>query len=148
MTSSGFNGIVESIPLLCTLCPKTPRFSDISHLLTHISSKSHLSHQFKIQVRSKSDPTAQDKLNTFNEWFERYGIEGLLSNRIAAKEANKSNTMKGRPQPQSGSSIWLSSHSKDEPTGPNLLQIPSCLRPNPSNPSIKAENHAYVPRIH
>lgn len=78
-----------NIPLNCSLCPKTPSFSDISHLLTHISSKSHLSHRFKLQIRSQGEPEARQILDNFETWYAENGLEDLLSDRLAIKEHKK-----------------------------------------------------------
>jgi hypothetical protein len=78
-----------TIPLHCTLCPKNPQFSDISHLLTHISSKGHLSHRFKLQIRSQGEPEARRQLDTFETWYAENNLEDLLSERLAAKEQKK-----------------------------------------------------------
>lgn len=77
----------SSIPLICLLCPKHPKFSDISHLLTHISSKSHLAAQFKLQHSGK----AEDKhaLDQYKQWSDNNGVDRLVANRIAAKELKK-----------------------------------------------------------
>jgi hypothetical protein len=79
-----------TIELTCSLCPKTPNFSDISHLLTHISSKSHLSHRFKLQIRAQSEPEAKEKLDTFDYWYHDNNLDALLAERLAAKENKKS----------------------------------------------------------
>ncbi|KAI9745427.1 MAG: hypothetical protein M1818_000961 [Claussenomyces sp. TS43310] len=79
----------KSIPLLCSLCPKEPRFSDISHLLTHVSSKSHLSHRFKLQIRSQGEPDARQQLENYETWYAENGLEDLLSERLASKEHKK-----------------------------------------------------------
>lgn len=79
----------KSIPLLCMLCPKEPHFSDISHLLTHISSKSHLSHRFKLQIRSQAEPEAREQLDNFETWYSENGLDDLLSDRLATKEHKK-----------------------------------------------------------
>jgi hypothetical protein len=78
------------IELTCSLCPKNPDFSDISHLLTHISSKSHLAHRFKLQIRAQSEIEAKVKLDTFDYWYLVNNIDALLSERMAAKEQKKS----------------------------------------------------------
>jgi hypothetical protein len=80
----------SSIQLQCTLCPKTPQFSDVSHLLTHISSKSHLSHRFKLQIRAQSEPIARQQLDSFDQWYRNNNLDVLLSGRLAAKEQKKS----------------------------------------------------------
>lgn len=88
------NSSTSVSPLLCSLCPRTPRFSDMSHLLTHISSKSHLSHRFKLQIRSQSELEAKRQLDDFNDWYDNNGLEALLSERLAAKEVKKEAKMK------------------------------------------------------
>ncbi|AEO53879.1 hypothetical protein MYCTH_43484 [Thermothelomyces thermophilus ATCC 42464] len=78
-----------SIPLRCTLCPKKPNFSDLSHLLTHISSKSHLAHRFKAELKARDDRAALEAVRQYDLWCDRYGINGLLAERMAAKEQRK-----------------------------------------------------------
>ena len=78
-----------SIPLRCTLCPKKPNFSDVSHLLTHISSKSHLSHRFKIELRARSEREALESMRQYDDWYDGNGIGDLLADRMAAKEQKK-----------------------------------------------------------
>ena len=79
----------SSIHLQCTLCPKNPQFSDVSHLLTHISSKSHLSHRFKLQIRAQSESAARQQLDHFDQWYRSNNLDVLLSGRLAAKELKK-----------------------------------------------------------
>lgn len=81
--------VESSMELTCTLCPKKPQFSDISHLLTHISSKSHLSHRFKLQIRAQSEPEAKEKLDNFDFWYHDNNLDTMLSERLAAKEQKK-----------------------------------------------------------
>ncbi|KAL2161589.1 hypothetical protein VTH06DRAFT_8151 [Thermothelomyces fergusii] len=78
-----------SVPLRCTLCPKKPNFSDLSHLLTHISSKSHLAHRFKTELKARDDRAALEAVRQYDLWCDRYGINGLLAERMAAKEQRK-----------------------------------------------------------
>lgn len=78
---------MASIPLLCKICPKHPDFSDISHLLTHVSSKGHLSHYFKAQVRSRREPQVLQQLEAYDHWYDEYHIERLLSQRMILKES-------------------------------------------------------------
>ncbi|KAL1905718.1 hypothetical protein Sste5344_008524 [Sporothrix stenoceras] len=74
-----------SITLECSLCPKTPKFSDASHLLTHISSKAHLHQKFSTELKAKSDSAASVKLKKFDKWYEDSGIDRLLAERLSAK---------------------------------------------------------------
>jgi hypothetical protein len=78
-----------NIPLRCSLCPKHPQFSDISHLLTHISSKSHLSHRFKLQIRAQSEIASKEQLDDFDHWYTHNNLDVMLSERMAAKELKK-----------------------------------------------------------
>ncbi|KAK0731805.1 hypothetical protein B0H67DRAFT_87764 [Lasiosphaeris hirsuta] len=91
-----------SIPLKCTLCPKKPNFSDVSHLLTHISSKSHLSHRFRTELKSHTERDARDAIRHYDDWYNGYGIRALLAERMAAKEQKKTNK-RGRPSQAAGS---------------------------------------------
>lgn len=86
---------MASVPLLCNICPKHPEFSDISHLLTHVGSKGHLSHYFKAQVRSRQDDTVRRQLETYDRWYAKHQIERLLSQRMVLKE---SKDIKAKPR--------------------------------------------------
>lgn len=80
---------MSSALLHCTICPKRPNFSDISHLLTHVSSKGHLSHLHKLQVRSHQEIEAGQQLAIYNTWYQHNGIGQLLSERLLQKQAKK-----------------------------------------------------------
>lgn len=80
---------MSSAVLKCIICPKKPKFSDTSHLLTHVSSKGHLSHYFKLQVKSHQEPEAGDLLSAYDEWYKDNNLAGLLSDRMLIKEAKK-----------------------------------------------------------
>ncbi|KAG9231537.1 hypothetical protein BJ875DRAFT_516810, partial [Amylocarpus encephaloides] len=82
----------SSIPLTCSLCPKNPNFSDESHLLTHISSKTHLANRFKLEIRSKSEREAKTILDGYDVWYEDNKLDTLLSDRLAHK--NKKSKIK------------------------------------------------------
>ncbi len=80
---------MASVPLYCNICPKRPDFSDISHLLTHVGSKGHLSHYFKAQVRSRQEPRVRQQLDTYDQWYAQNQIEKLLSQRMVLKETKE-----------------------------------------------------------
>ncbi|KAJ5358803.1 uncharacterized protein N7496_011216 [Penicillium cataractarum] len=92
---------MDSSSLLCTLCPGQPTFSDKSHLLTHVASKAHLSHQFKLGVRSHQEPDIAQLVAAYNHWFETNNIAGLLADRMSARKDNKN---KRRPRGRQTSS--------------------------------------------
>lgn len=75
-----------NIPLTCFICPSNPHFSDISHLLTHISSKGHLQNKFKMDIDKKDDQGAASKMKQFDSWYQENGIEDLLRARSDARE--------------------------------------------------------------
>ncbi|KAL7792897.1 hypothetical protein V8C37DRAFT_409815 [Trichoderma ceciliae] len=83
-TSSGSGS--KQIPLLCTVCPETPRFSDVSHLLTHIASKGHLHHETQTKLKAHQDISASVSLQQYEQWYKDNGIEGLLVERMKAKQ--------------------------------------------------------------
>jgi hypothetical protein len=81
--------MMDATALLCNICPKKPRFSDVSHLLTHVSSKAHLSHYFKLQVRSHHEPQAIILLDEYDRWYKANNLAKLLSDRLSSKDARK-----------------------------------------------------------
>ncbi|KAK4168796.1 hypothetical protein QBC43DRAFT_106509 [Cladorrhinum sp. PSN259] len=76
-----------AIPLKCCICPKKPTFSDLSHLLTHVSSKSHLARKWEKEIR-KDEQSVKD-YNEYKEWETRHGILELAAERLLAKEQKK-----------------------------------------------------------
>ncbi|KZZ88692.1 hypothetical protein AAP_04790 [Ascosphaera apis ARSEF 7405] len=89
MASSG-TGMV----LKCNICPKLPSFSDVSHLLTHVSSKGHLSCYFKLQVRSNQEPEAAKLLAEYDSWYQEQNLAVLLADRMRAKRNRREKTEK------------------------------------------------------
>ena len=83
---------VANIPLSCNICPKKPSFSDVSHLLTHIASKGHLSHYYKCKVRAASETDARERLEAYDNWYATWKVEGLMSDRMSAKDKKRSRT--------------------------------------------------------
>lgn len=77
---------MDSAVLQCIICPGQPRFSDVSHLLTHIASKAHLSHYFKLQVRSVGEAQANELLAEYDDWYCANSLAQLLSDRMTSKE--------------------------------------------------------------
>ena len=88
---------MASFPLRCIICSKNHEYSDVSHLLTHIASKSHLSNYFQAQVRSRQDKEIAQKLQVYDEWYSKNGMESLLSQRMLQKESRK--VAKTAPRP-------------------------------------------------
>jgi hypothetical protein len=76
----------RNIPLICSICAKKSSFSDLSHLLTHISSKAHLANYFKVKVLAGSDnEDARQTYEQYNLWYAENEIKALMSNRMTKK---------------------------------------------------------------
>ncbi|KAI9843185.1 MAG: hypothetical protein M1837_006547 [Sclerophora amabilis] len=163
---------VAPIPLHCTLCPKKPSFSDISHLLTHIASKGHLAHEFKLSIRTSTDHAAKQQLDAYQQWYDRHGLERLLTNRMVIKEARKAKEseshrkitdhVQSRPervtqqQPRKTSTA-LTSRSFDhleEPLYPNrFVDESKCLAPShapdlTTRQQSSSQPSGHAPRLH
>jgi hypothetical protein len=94
--------------LNCSICPNRPSFSDVSHLLTHVSSKGHLAQLHKLQVKSHQEIGAAVELAAYNQWYHDHGLAQLLSERLQQKETKlatrketnrKRNALKDREEP-------------------------------------------------
>ncbi|MCJ1408597.1 hypothetical protein MMC19_002672 [Ptychographa xylographoides] len=82
---------MTSFVLRCTICPNRPDFSDLSHLLTHVGSKGHLSHYFRAQVRSRQEGSVREQLRIYDLWYEKNQLEKLLAQRMILKESKNAN---------------------------------------------------------
>jgi hypothetical protein len=82
------------IPLKCDICPRKPRFSDVSHLLTHISSKTHLSNIFKARVRLDIDTESRRLVEDYDQWYAEWSIQDLLAERLSQKDTKMSRPRK------------------------------------------------------
>ena len=80
----------SSLPLHCSICPKKPNFSDVSHLLTHVASKGHLSHYYKVKVRASSDLVARSTIDAYDAWYDQWNVEQLMSERMQQKDSKRS----------------------------------------------------------
>lgn len=78
------------IPLICLLCPKSSKFSDISHLLTHLSSKGHLANKFRLDIAKGADEASSTKLGEFQAWYDQHGIQELLRARNETRTQRQS----------------------------------------------------------
>lgn len=79
----------NSIPLHCHICPKRPKFSDVSHLLTHIASKGHLSNYYKVKVRSTQELASRQIIDAYDRWYAEWGVEELMSDRMNQKDKRR-----------------------------------------------------------
>ncbi|KAL1996303.1 hypothetical protein VTN49DRAFT_355 [Thermomyces lanuginosus] len=75
--------------LRCIICPKQPRFTDASHLLTHIASKAHLANYFKLEVRSREEHHARAILAQYDHWYRVNNLAKQLADRLSSKAARK-----------------------------------------------------------
>ncbi|KAI8635465.1 hypothetical protein F5Y19DRAFT_461089 [Xylariaceae sp. FL1651] len=95
----------ETIPLICFICPKNSHFSDLSHLLTHISSKGHLHNLFQLTLSRDVDENAALALAEFEAWYKQNNISALLRARMNARE------QRGNRQQRSQTTLSLGSDS-------------------------------------
>lgn len=148
---SFYPSTMDAAALWCNICPKQPRFSDVSHLLTHVSSKAHLSHYFKLQVRSHQEPQAGDLLDEYDRWYKANNLAKLLSDRMASKEARKNKAQgKAGVQGTASASTKKSAAPKAPPSTAGAQQpgpLPDFLDPRLSQPyygvSPAVENAAH-----
>lgn len=82
----------SNIPLLCNICPRKPKFSDVSHLLTHIASKGHLSHYYKVKVRSTHEEESRRIIDAYDLWYAEWNVEELMSDRMNQKDKRRTRT--------------------------------------------------------
>ncbi|KAI1101455.1 hypothetical protein F4804DRAFT_347666 [Jackrogersella minutella] len=73
------------IPLICYCCEKQQAFSDLSHLLTHVSSKAHLLELHNLEILSQIDERAAMRCRQFDLWYKTYNIKQLVLQRMEAR---------------------------------------------------------------
>ncbi|WQF77591.1 hypothetical protein CDEST_02605 [Colletotrichum destructivum] len=88
-----------SIPLICVVCPTHPRFSDISHLLTHLNSKGHLQTLNDARIRALADHSAAEAISTYDQWYTEHGLEALLAERLKVKDERAKGPATGGKRP-------------------------------------------------
>lgn len=81
-----------NIPLHCNICPKKPNFSDISHLLTHVASKGHLSNYYRMKVKASTDTATKRTVDRYDQWYASWNVEDLMAERMHSKEKKRSGT--------------------------------------------------------
>lgn len=88
----------SQIPLVCFACTDEPRFSDLSHLLTHVGSKSHLSQVFELRIAGMTDEESAQRSRKFELWNSTYHIDRLVWQRREAR-GEKGDRSRRRSQP-------------------------------------------------
>lgn len=136
----------DLIPLVCFICPKNSHFSDLSHLLTHISSKGHLHNMFQLNLSREIDEAADLSLTEFETWYKQNNISALLRARKTAREQRdnhqrqsqtpsvfgEENTMTPRPSNRGGRSGRRGRAAAVSPSDLGYLTF--------TNPSLNTEN--------
>ncbi|EYE93229.1 uncharacterized protein EURHEDRAFT_482872 [Aspergillus ruber CBS 135680] len=135
---------MDADALLCNICPKRPSFSDVSHLLTHVSSKAHLSNYFKLQIRSQQEQQAAELLDDYDLWYKENNLPKLLSDRMALKEARKKKAQgkNGKSHPVKKKAKSQAAASPKNPDSPAHPPLPTVLDPRLSNPFMTTSNTA------
>ncbi|KAF2133945.1 hypothetical protein P153DRAFT_330604 [Dothidotthia symphoricarpi CBS 119687] len=90
----------NNIPLHCNICPKKPNFSDVSHLLTHVSSKGHLSNYYKVKVRSTNEDASRRLVDAYDRWYTDWNVEELMSDRMNQKDKRRTRARPAGTAPQ------------------------------------------------
>lgn len=106
---------MDSDLLKCTICPKKPIFSDVSHLLTHVGSKGHLAHLHGLQVRSHQEVDASQKLTMYNKWFQKHDVAALLSERMQQKEQKQADKKAANRRRAAATTIGTKSRGQKTP---------------------------------
>ncbi|PKY01242.1 hypothetical protein P168DRAFT_274909 [Aspergillus campestris IBT 28561] len=130
---------MDTTALLCNICPKRPKFSDISHLLTHVASKAHLSHYFKLQVRSHQESQAIVILDEYDHWYKSNNLAKLLSDRMSSKDVRKKKAQGKPPSYEMACGVKRSSGGRLPPTTARPLAhnaFPDYLDPRLSSPYV------------
>ncbi|KAF2280699.1 uncharacterized protein EI97DRAFT_471648 [Westerdykella ornata] len=107
---------MATIPLHCNICPKKPNFSDVSHLLTHIASKGHLSNYYKVKVRSSTEDASRRLIEAYDQWYAEWSVEELMSERMNQKDKRRT---RARP------SVTPVSVARANPSAPPDIQAPT-----------------------
>ncbi|OTB03800.1 hypothetical protein M426DRAFT_173294 [Hypoxylon sp. CI-4A] len=94
----------DQIPLVCYACEKHQTFSDLSHLLTHVSSKAHLLELFNLQILSQRNEASAIKLRNFDAWYQKYKISQLVLQRYEARDERGGRTQGGDQTPKDATS--------------------------------------------
>ena len=125
--------MMEAIPLLCKVCPKNPHFSDISHLLTHVDSKSHLKCYSNAKIRGRQDLCIRQQFDEYNQWYEENGIEKLLSQRILQKDSRNSHAKARAPRESVAKSVKAPRKTRKKrsvlPRTPNEVDVKDAIDP-------------------
>ncbi|KAI9780915.1 MAG: hypothetical protein M1835_004386 [Candelina submexicana] len=153
------NPSIASIPLLCNICPKKPKFSDVSHLLTHVSSKAHLSNYYKVRVRGGTEPDAREQVAAYDRWYEEYGVELLMSQRMHCKDKKSARSERKSTRVSSSATTrrrntnipvsTIPNEGSDDHLDPRLSYdagVESALNHPPM--ATAAQHKAHIPRMH
>lgn len=129
----------NGIPLHCNICPKKPNFSDVSHLLTHIASKGHLSNYYKVKVRSGTEDASRKLIDTYDRWYADWNVEELMSDRMSQKDKRRA-----RPRSSATGMVLLSPWTKarlstDKLRSQPALQVFQSLKHLSPAPAVPAQ---------
>ena len=118
------------MPLVCKLCPKAATFSDLSHLLTHVASKGHLSNHFKLGLAKDTDSAAAEALAAYEAWYAEFNLKDLLKTRSESREQRqKSNQIRANEL-----SASLAKSAKQPKVSKAKSKVKAVSRP--SNPRV------------
>ncbi|KAL4743579.1 hypothetical protein BDV11DRAFT_214164 [Aspergillus similis] len=137
---------MDSTALLCNICPKHPKFSDVSHLLTHVASKAHLSHYFKLQVRSHQEPQAEALLDDYNQWYKANNLAKLLSDRMSSKDSRRRKSQGKYAAPDTIGPTDRDNGYQVSPLPACSNSLPDYIDPRLSDPFLNSGSSAVHPQ--
>ncbi|KAF2474643.1 uncharacterized protein BDR25DRAFT_384004 [Lindgomyces ingoldianus] len=146
------------IPLHCNICPKRPNFSDVSHLLTHIASKGHLSHYYKVKVRSGSEDASRRLIEAYDRWYAEWNVEDLMSERMSQKDKRRTRTrtiVRANPAPKIEAPAPRSTRPRAAVSAlldprlseHHMVKIEASVTPTPPPPGPILRHRAFPPRM-
>ncbi|KAF2810528.1 uncharacterized protein BDZ99DRAFT_387166 [Mytilinidion resinicola] len=138
--------VAGTIPLHCNICPKKPNFSDVSHLLTHIASKGHLSHYYKVKVRSSSEDASRRLIEAYDRWYSEWNVEHLMSDRMSQKDKKRT---RARPStaPQRSNRPRSGLNSLDPRLSENTIKIEDHTPTPPPMLDQASRHRSFAPRM-
>ncbi|KAF2034677.1 hypothetical protein EK21DRAFT_55742 [Setomelanomma holmii] len=135
----------NSIPLHCNICPKRPNFSDVSHLLTHIASKGHLSNYYKVKVRSTSEEASRRIIEAYDRWYAEWSVEELMSERMNQKDKRRTRARTNAPIPRAAHRTAVGNLLDPRLTDQQVIKLEPMDTPTPTprpGPVLRHRNFA------
>lgn len=129
------------IPLRCNLCPSGLTFSDTSHLLTHMNSKSHIFHHWNLELFKEVNPRIKAALQDFQVFWEEYGLASRIRSRMIKRNQVPriaADTIDGIPVPDMRLDDTTNGLHETKPK--RKLKVPARKKSQPLRRTISKDN--------